>query len=527
MAQRNSPDNTSSVYDAMLPYWNKVEAILAGEEAVIASGELMLPRFPGEDFDTYSRRLANAKFTNIYGDIVATLASKPFANDVRLRDGAATEMEALIEDIDGRGNNLTVFAASTFYAGINYAIDWIFVDYTPARPRADGGKLTLEDASRQGLRPYWVRIPAKRMLACYSEMIGGKEIIVHARILEDNTVRDGFGELTVQQVRILDRAIEYDEFGTAISVGPPTYEVLRRQRGVRANSKSTWVPVAQGTMGIDEIPLVPFVTGERVEGSWVIQPPMRDALNTQVQHYQQETALKHIKEMCAYPMYAGQGVEPDTDSEGNVKPIVIGPGRQLYAPPSEDGTGRWEMLEPSAESLRFLAEDIKATEDALRNLGKQPLTATAGITVVAAAVGSQKSSSAVQRWAFGLKDALEQAFVLTAKWKRVASPPEVVVYTDFAIETADEKGPTMLMEMRRNGDLSRLTLWEEAQRRKILSADFDADVEDERLAEEAPDPDDLAGQAAALGLEVRDPVEAALAAAEAERAALEDEGAEA
>lgn len=512
MAKINSPDSTSAVYDAMLPYWNKVEAILAGAEKVKAAGELFLPQFPGEDFTSYSRRLDNAKFTNIYADIVATLASKPFANDVVLREGANEKFEALVEDIDGRGNNLTVFASTTFFNGINYAIDWIFVDYTRAKPRPDGRPLTLEDATRQNLRPYWTRIPAKRMLACYPEVIDGREQVVHARILEDFVQRDGYGEVLVQQIRVLNREVTYDDQGTAIAAAAPTWELLRRKPGLRYNSKSTWERVAGGNLGIDEIPLVPYITGQRVDSSLVIDPPLRDALNTQVEHYQEETALKHIKEMCAYPMYAGQGVQPDTDEKGDVKPLVIGPGRQLYAPPGEDGgsSGRWEMLEPSAESLKFLAADIKATEDQLRNLGKQPLVATAGITVVAAAVGSQKSSSVVQGWAFALKDALEQAFVYTAKWLKIEESPEVVVFTDFSLDTADQSGPTTLLAMRAKGDLSRETLWEEAKRRKILSADFDAEKEDERLAAEAPDPDDLANQAAALGLSIEDPVAKAL-----------------
>ena len=119
--------------------------------------------------------------------------------------------------------------------------------------------------------------------------------------------------------------------------------------------------------------------------------------------------------------------------------------------------------------------------------------------MVTTAFAAQKGNSAIQAWALNLKDALEQAFVLTAAWLNEATSPTVRVFTDFALDMGDDKGPATLMEMRKNGDLSRETLWEEAQRRNILSADFDAEEELDRLDGELPDPDTTTDQMGALG----------------------------
>lgn len=520
MATTTTPDTVSSDYEAMEPYWTKVETILGGAAAMREAGDTYLPKFPNETQADYDYRLENAKFTNIYADIVNTLASKPFGEEVGLTaDTASDALKALAEDIDGRGNHLHVFAEDCFFDGINNAIDWILVDYTKARSRSDGRPLSVAEEKQQGLRPYWVHIPAQRMLAVYTDVIRGKETFVHARILETQVERDGFGEVCIERVRVLNREPIYEQLqdGTVTDIvvdyGPPTFEVWQKKAKAGRNSAASWVIVESGPITLGEIPLVPFITGRRLGGSWRFIPPMQDAADLQVEHYQQETALKSIKELTAFPMLAGNGVAPAMDN-GKPAAVPVGPRAVLYAPPSGDSGqhGEWAFIEPSAESLKFLAESIEVTEKQLRELGRQPLMTTSGITVVAASFASQKASSVLKAWALGLKDAMEQAWKLTAKWLGDASQPTIswnLEDLDLALNDAD--GPTTLNEARKNGDLSQDTYWRELQRRSILSVDFDPDEERERLEEEMPDPDDEAGLVGALPPvpveEVEEPVE--------------------
>lgn len=497
MTTKTSPDAVSSDYAAMLPYWEMVETILDGADAMKEAGEDYLPKFPNETTEDYEYRRENAKFTNIYADIATNLASKPFAEEVKLDDQAGPKFEALAEDIDGRGNNLHVFAASTFFEGINNAVAWIMVEFTRAIPNPDGTRLSIAQEKAQGLRPYWVNVPAKRLLAVYTDVVGGQEIIVHARIREDLTRRSGYDEVSVERVRVLNREPIVDAFNRVTAYAPATFEVFERLSDGKGGS--AWTSVDAGAITIGVIPLVPFITGRRKGGSWRFVPPLRDAAHLQVEHYQQETALKSIKELTAFPMLAGNGVQPAI-VDGKPAMVPVGPRSVLYAPPSggdNNSHGEWAFIEPSSESLRFLAEDVKNTEQQLRELGRQPLTAQTGITVVSAAFASQKASSAIQAWALGLKDALEQGMVLTAAWLNETTAPTVSVFTDFALDAADDKGPTVLTEARKNGDLSRVTYWEELQRRNILSADFDPEEEMNRLDEELPNPDDAADLGAA------------------------------
>lgn len=493
----STPATPSSDYAAMLPYWDMVETMLDGAEAMREAKLTYLPKFPNETQDDYDYRAANAKFTNVFEDILNNLSAKPFAEKVTIVDKTASDrIKALAEDIDGRGNNLNVFASQTFFAGIANAIDWILIDYTKVAKGA-----TLADERAAGARPYWVRIPAKSMIAVYSETVRGKEEFVHARMTEWIMRRDGFDEVQIERVRQFDRKPIIDINGRIVGYEPATFTVWEKDA-----KSAAWNIVDAGKVTIGIIPIVAFITGRRKSGAWRFTPPLKSAATLQIELFQQETALKSIKELTAFPMLAGNGVQPQVEG-GKVVAVPVGPRSVLYAPPSgENGDhGEWMFIEPSAESLRFLAEDAKNTEQQLRELGRQPLTASQGITVVSAAYAGQKASNAVQAWAWGLRDALEQAFKITALWVRETSAPSVYVFTDFALEMGDDKGPDVLQKMRENGDLSGETLWEEMKRRNVLSADFDPERERKRLDAEIPDPDSQADAVDAMGNPTADP----------------------
>lgn len=473
------PNNTSSAYNEMLPYWDMVDAILGGARTMRAAGKKYLPKFENESDDDYEFRRANAKFTNIFRDIVESLAAKPFTEEVGIKDGAPQRIKDLVEDIDAKGNHLHVFAQSTFFNGIAHAIDWILVDYTKGVPP----QATIAQEKALGARPYWVHVPAKRVLAVYSDIVGGKEVLTHFRMCEDALERDGYDEVTKKRVRVFNR--EPDSTG---GYAPATWELFEEQKDT-ATGKVEWVSIDTGPVTIGIIPAVPFTTGRRCGSAWELVPSMRDAADLQVELFQQESGLKTAKENTAFPMLSGNGVAPETDAAGKPKPISVGPKSVLYAPARDQGSaGSWTFIEPGAQSLTFLATDIEKTKQDLRELGRQPLTAQTGnLTVITTAFAAQKGNSAIQAWALNLKDALEQAFVITCLWLKEAFEVEVHIDTDFDVGLNDDKGPDVLLAMRATKDLSQRTLWEEFQRRGTLSPEFDADEEELAIASEVPD----------------------------------------
>jgi hypothetical protein len=458
LSGEDKPNKPGADWEAMAPYWEQVDTILHGAEAMREAREKYLPRFPNEPLAHYLFRLRTAKFTNVFRDIIEGLASKPFAQELALADEALERFSAMAEDVDGRGNSLHVFAAETFFNGIARAIDWILIDYT----RSEGARTVAEERAT-GARPYWVHVPSTAVIDIRSEVIEGREQLTHVRVME-----------TPARVRQFDRV--RTDTGYVV-----TWRVLEQ------DDEGEWPQVDQGVITLPEIPMVPFVTGRRIGSKWQFHPPMRDAADLQVELFQEETGLKYIKTMSAFPMLAGNGVTPPVNGDGTPQTVPVGPMSVLYAPPGNDGNhGEWKFIAPPADLLRFLAEDIEKTTKQMRELGRQPLTAQSGnLTKITTAVAAAKGNSAVQMWALGLKDALEQALKYTAMWMNEITEPEVKIFTEFGLDALESVAPELLIKARENGDISGTTLRGELKRYGILSAEFDEDKEREMLLNDA------------------------------------------
>jgi hypothetical protein len=227
---------------------------------------------------------------------------------------------------------------------------------------------------------------------------------------------------------------------------------------------------------------------------------LSDAADLQIELYQQESGLKYAKESTAFPMLAGNGVTPPTGDDGKPQTVPVGPKTVLYAPSNADGQhGEWSFIEPDAQSLKFLAEDIKETITQLRELGRQPLTSQTGnLTTVTTAFAAQKGNSAILAASILFKDAMESCLRITSKWMGQEQDISVNIYSDFDLDIGDDQGPQTLNTARAAGDLSQETYWAELKRRRILGPNFDPDEEKEALADEIPDPDDLDDQMGSL-----------------------------
>lgn len=475
MANRIDYAEPSEDHRKMQPYWDKVSVMIGGQDEVISAGEMLLPKFPGETADAYSFRRSVAKYTNIIRDIFESLASKPFEEEIQLVNENG-EIADFAENVDGDGNNLSKFAADVFFNGIANAIDWIFVDYPVAL-----GVRTVADLKASGVRPYWSRILAANMLEAKVQFLNGKHVLTYARFLENP-------KMGQREVKIFERGEN----------GVVSWQLF-------VETDKDWLLKDEGVLSIDTIPLVPFITGRREGRTFKFYPALTDAVNLQGVLFRQESGLEYAKTMTAFPMLCGSGVSPPKDAAGQPKALHVGPQAVLYAPVSGDGTvGSWSYIEPGAQSLEFLAKDIDATKRDLRELGKQPLTAqSANLTVITTAYAAGKSRSAVKAWGNILKDALENALKITAKYLNLKDvEPEVSVYDEY--DDFSEDDVSHIEAARKNGDLSQETYWAELKRRNVLSAEFDAKAERKRLLNEVPgetNPDDDDEENPAKGLD--------------------------
>lgn len=489
----SSPNTPSSDYNSMAGFWQMVDTILGGAQALRNHASLYLPRFENETQKDYANRVAWAPLTNIYADISRNLASKPFSKQLSVGADSSDAIQGVIDansnkrsggfvdDVDGQGNNLHVFAANSFKDGIDHGLTWIMVDYPPANDGVeeadDGAERTKAQEQAMGLRPFWVFLPGAKVIAAYSEFENGVEILTHVRIDEAATVRSAFGETTVERIRVIDRA----EIGDG-TFGPPIWTVYEKQRD--AAGKETWVPIGSGTYTIGVIPLVPVFIGKRLGMSFQVEPPLRDLAYMQIEEFQQESNLKTAKNLTAFPMLVFEGSTQPVDKNGEKIVVPVGP-RSVIFPGSNaaGGNATVKFVEPAATSLTFLETSLATFRKEMRDLGMQPLT-EANLTVITTANVSKKASSAVQAWAILFQDALEHCFTLTNMWLGTPDTTEVLVHTDFAVDFEDNGQPEVLLKSVSQAVLSKKTVRGEFKRRGILSDEFDEEAEEEQIAEE-------------------------------------------
>lgn len=471
-ASKDDPSNPSGDYNAQVPYWSMVASIMDGVAGMRAAGELYLPKFQAEKADAYSRRLAQARMTNVFSDIVSDLTQRPFVKPVQLSEDTTQNFKDFSEDVDANGGNLHVFAGKLFRYAVQDGVTWVLVDYTKGVPR----DASVAEERAAGARPIWVHYKASDVLAVYSERINGEERIVEARLKEVSIERDGFKEDTVERVRV---------FRHTEDMAMPTWEVWRK-RTDQAGETGKWeLEEGPELLDIDMIPLVPIVLGERRGLTWRVDPPLRDAAYLQIELYQQENGLKNVRHFTAYPMLAANGMEPPLGEDGKPATVATGPNAVLWGAGSGDKPGEWKYLEPGGQSLTFLREDIKDTIRELRELGRQPFTAmTANLTVIATAAVQQKSNNAVEAWVGMLTNGLHTCFEVTAKWLGLDDyDVQVIVQGAFDLGIGGDATFKDVLEMGTGPEplLSREAVLEEAKRRNILSSQYDPEEDLLRL----------------------------------------------
>lgn len=509
--KNGDPSSPSSDYSHCVLFWKMASDILAGAEAMRAVSHVgkiggparqyenvstqkfssmqgieaqspYLPKFPQEPWVEYNRRRSNAFLTNIYGDISNNLSSKPFSKTCELAQDTGEDLKQLSRNIDGLGNNLHVFARDGFKAAMDKGIHWILCEFTKVPAGAN-----LEQERQMGARPYWISLPSEKVLAVYSKFLNGVEIIFHVRIDEPAIELDGYEEKVVNRVRELNRAPMIDAQGNVIGFANATWRLLEEEKTKdekTGKEETNWVEIDSGDISIGIIPLVPIILGKRDGTSWRVDPPLRDLVYMQIKLFQMESNLDSIKELTAFPMLSGNGIN-GLDKEGKVINVPVGPRSVLFAPPNGNSSpGNWTFIEPGGSSLEFLEDNIEKHKTEMRDLGYQPLSTT-NLTVITTANVSVKANSAVQAWALMLKDALEQAWKITAvSWLKQTKEPTVFVYTDFGVDLDGASDMGELQAMEKERIISKKLLFEEAKRRNKISADADYEKDQEQLATE-------------------------------------------
>ncbi|QDE83299.1 DUF4055 domain-containing protein [Myxococcus xanthus] len=461
----NKVNAQSSAYRDMLPDWQLVLDLMGGTRAMRAAGERHLPRHPRETPKEYRARLNRTFLFNYFTKVLGSLAAKPFAKPVRLGDAAPEELQALADDVDRQGHDLTAWARPVFADGLAKGFTHFLVDFPVVDPER---VKTLEDEQRAGVRPYFVHIPAEALIAAYSEVVDGVERLTHVRFRETEVRMVGYAEVVVERIRVLE---------------PTRWEVHERV------GNGGWTLVEDGENQLGFIPLVTWYAGER-KALMQARPPLLDLAFKNVEHWQSASDQRNVLTVARFPMLAASGVSPPSGGEGqgeDSNKLTVGPHTLLT---TESPQGKFYYVEHGGAAIAAGRLDLEDLKDEMAALGIELLVKRSGTaTATEKSINEAKSQSELQAMAESFGDALELGLHFAAQWMRLQvddASLKVQVHTDFGLTEQDKQDLDVLFKARAKGDISREAFLAELKRRGVLAPDFDAALDADRLMSEGP-----------------------------------------
>ena len=309
----------------------------------------------------------------------------------------------------------------------------------------------------RALCPYWVHVKPECLIAAYSAVVLGQEVLTHVRILEKSVERVGWEEVEVVRVRVLE---------------PGTWQVWAPDE-----KGEEWHVESEGTTSLDYIPLVTFYAGKRT-GLMECKPPLTDLAHLNVAHWQSSSDQRNVLTVSRFPILAASGVPAD-------QKVNIGPNNFLTTEATE---GKWYYVEHTGAAIAAGQTDLSSLEDQMATYGAEYMRKKPGDeTATGRALDAAEASSYLAATVRDFQDCLEQAMQFTADWLGLDNGGSVKVNADVDLSEADAAELDALLKMRAQRDISRKAFLKEMKARQVLSDDFDEDDDAEQLKEEATD----------------------------------------
>jgi len=444
----------SLAYQAMASKWQKMNTLLSGTDAMRKAGEDMAPRHEHESERAYADRIDCNVLFNMVDLTLRSWVGRPFGSPITYSEDFAPHLVPLMEDVDLNGNNLDVFARQWFRDGVAKAFSHVLVEF----PRVFLGPRTLADDDRMNIRPYFVHVRPEQMFFALASRVGGREILTHVRIREERIELDGWEEIIVEQIRVLE--LDHINMGTDDEpefIQKVRVDIYRQDPSVK---EEKWIIVEQFWMDIDFIPVVSFYSDR--QGFMLGRSPLDDLADLNIRHWQSMSDQIAILTVARFPILACFGGD---DEEAN---LVIGPKEWLF---TSDPTAKFYYVEHKGSAISAGEVDIANLEKRMQSYGAEfAKDRPDRESALARNLDTTEATSPLQDVTYRFNDAMNYALWMMSQWMRKEHSGIAKVPTDFTSTQAAEL--QVLLETWKEGGLTTGEYLQELQRRGLLTEEL-------------------------------------------------------
>lgn len=429
--------------------WPIVDALLGGTSAMRKAAKAWLPKWPAEADDAYAVRLSVATLFPALRRTLSVMSGKPFSRALTYGEDMPEEVREWCDDVDLLGRNLHTFASEMLYEALAYGLCGILVEFP-----VNSGARTLGEEKAAGLRPYMVQIKHGDILGWRVERRGGAMKLTQLRLWEVETVDDGdFGAKTVNRVRVLT---------------PGAWQLYE------LNDKGEAALIDEGITTLKAVPFVP-VYGMR-KGYMLGESPMLDLAYLNVKHWQSQSDQDNILRVARVPILAFNGDDDDGD-------LKVGASYAVKLP--KDASMFY--VEHSGAAIGAGAESLLKLEEQMIQTGAELLVAKPGQrTATEASNDAEANKSDLMRITEGFEDAINMALQFMGNWVGMPHGGSVSLFKDYGSLTLSDASAQLILSMQQGGLITRGTALREQQRRGLLNAELDPELELAAVEAEGP-----------------------------------------
>ncbi len=464
-ADDESPATRNGTYRAQEARWEVMNDTYEGTDALRRQGEKYLPKNPKEHPDKYKRRLNRSRFFNMVEPTLHGLTGMVFRKPPTLDDTASPTMQALYENIDGQGTHGVVFLRELMERCLLLGHGGILVDAATA-PDLQGRTPMKSDVAALKARPYWVAIQANQIVNFRVDTDANGSTYLGLLVIEECVKKavGSFGEKEEKQYRVFQRkeaVVTWQLWVEKIVDGKVTYG--RDSDGVISH--------------VTEIPFAPLYAGRRL-GWFHSKPPLYSLAETNLDHFSVQSDHRHSMHVASVPIMVRKG--------GKVAGAPVDAGVESGIDINDTPSSNIFYLEHKGIALGATRQELLDLQQRGVSHGLQILAAEtrAAETAMAKKIDRAEQDSRLAVAARALQDCAEQALVYTGQMIG-EDAADISINLDISGLTLDPQTLATYATMVANGDLTRRTMWTMMQEAGELPEDFDADEEEQALAEQA------------------------------------------